>query len=299
MCSGILIPSVIPTERRLLGRPHNPAFTPSHHNIPSPTGMIEDLAVVEERYQLALWLGIPPDSVPTNKVSYSFPWNVWVPAVLEEDRTEAVSIRFAGQGQFFICFKDQDPHNITALPEESGFLDGRLRESVCPLCFFDRPGVLLLDGEHLALIKDYDYRKVGYNVLTTEGATKLVDPYDMEHMVCKIGTKLLIRSHAVHHGTMVDLCNPEAPHTQPLVCTLRIPDDATLEGLVPIFIAEFKQHQRQQEMESMEDEDETLALEGSHRRLLPLHVPIQDVVGLMPDPLPSGFAFFDGVVGSS
>ena len=47
--------------------------------------MIEDIAVVEERYQKARWLKVHPDRVPTNSVSYCFPYRVWVPCAHEDD----------------------------------------------------------------------------------------------------------------------------------------------------------------------------------------------------------------------
>ena len=90
---GIVTPSVMPTTRKTLGRPVKDCnYKPD--GIPSPTGMIEDLAVVAERYQLAKWLGVSPELIPTSKVSYTFPWNVWVPVVWMD---EPASVKYTGR----------------------------------------------------------------------------------------------------------------------------------------------------------------------------------------------------------
>ena len=75
MGCGILAPAVLPSERKVLGRPLHARAT-----VPSPTGMIEDIAAVAERYsspnlfvggahvasryQLAKWLDVAPNSIP-------------------------------------------------------------------------------------------------------------------------------------------------------------------------------------------------------------------------------------------
>ena len=60
----------------------------------SVLGMVEDIAVVEERYQMARFLGIPPDAVPTESVDYAFPLGVWVPAACESDASVRRLLRF-------------------------------------------------------------------------------------------------------------------------------------------------------------------------------------------------------------
>jgi len=153
---GIITPTVIPTNRKFIGRPVEDIARKDL--IPSPTGMIEDLAIVSERYQLAKFLNVSPDDIPTHKVSYTFPLNIWVPVEWEDD---IASIKYTGRlvlcssssfspspellvfrGVFLFCSKANPTliTNIAARPEESGFLDGRLKEDVRPLCFFDRPG---------------------------------------------------------------------------------------------------------------------------------------------------------------
>jgi len=97
---GILTPSVIATENKILGRPLKEWDQNCASEIPSPTGMIEDLAVVAERYQMAKWLGIPPDSIPHEKVSYTFPWNVWVPVEFA-DSDECASVKYAGRSVLY------------------------------------------------------------------------------------------------------------------------------------------------------------------------------------------------------
>ena len=44
------------------------------------------------------------------------------------------------RGNFLLCAKGVETMNISADSKEDGFLEGRLKEDVRPLCFFDRPG---------------------------------------------------------------------------------------------------------------------------------------------------------------
>ena len=146
MGCGVQTPLVIETERKILGRPslEVPPF-----DIPSPTGMIEDLAVVEGRYMLAKWLKVDPNSIPTDKVSYTFPFMVWVPCVHEGDYATTVSLRFEGRGKFMMYHKGSGRAVDIAWKKDqasAGFLDGRLNEELRPLCFFDRPGPLPFFG---------------------------------------------------------------------------------------------------------------------------------------------------------
>jgi hypothetical protein len=135
---GILTPLVIKTQRRCLGRPS----LVTSASLPSPTGMIEDLAAVEERYLLAQWLGVDPDLIPTNAVSYTLPFEVWVPVVLEDAYDIPGSLKYAGDGKFlFFCRGNQDEVDVSVGPNEAhAFMEGRIKEDVRPLCYFNRPG---------------------------------------------------------------------------------------------------------------------------------------------------------------
>ena len=290
---GILTPQVIETGRKVLGRPARASAS----TLPSPTGMIEDLAVVEERYQMAKWLGISPVDVPNDSVSYTFPWRVWVPCVFEEMPDECVSVRFNGHGQFLMCNRHDpgDPVDIAAKPGDHAYLDGRIKENLRPLCFFDRPGVLLFDPVHgPAVILHYNHRAVAYAVLNHAKEEVLVDPVLMEQRVYRIGQPFLIYAIAlsqpqgrmlVQNHTDADADSPPRhvshAHLPPdalLICTLRVPDDHTLDGLVPIHVSGFPNAAASAHLhghdpfESMEDD--------CHMRLPPIsfHVSIEQVV---------------------
>lgn len=268
--------------------------------VPSPTGMIEDIAVVEERYQLAKWLGIDADAVPTDSVSYTFPWRVWVPCALEDDYETCVSLRFEGNGVFrmydTISKREVD---ITAKGGEddnaeqtSTFLEGRITENLRPLCFFDRPGVLLFsDTFGPGVILHYNHKTARYLVRAAQPHEAEVDPLEMERLVCCVGRQILVKAHALgaqpfcfvqlvaedddEHPPRHVSC-AHLPDDAVLLCTLRVPDDETLEGLVPIMVRSFPNAASGDSMgmDSMED-DVTM-------RMPPLffHIPIDQVVAL-------------------
>jgi hypothetical protein len=313
MGCGILTPRIIETSRKVLGRPkrsHGGSGSSAQSSALSPTGMIEDIAVVEERYQLAKWLGVSPDAVPTEQVSYTFPWRVWVPCAIEDDMSVCVSVRFEGNGQFRMC-NAMDKREVDATPasaDQKGFLDGRLCERVRPLCFFDRPGVLLFGPFGPAVILRYDHLEVKYVVRTAGGAqTQHVDPLDMERMVYRIGQPFLVNaeglvSHrnggrapmlvhephvAAEEPTYVspgDKNGDGAQRIRLLLCTLRMPDDETLEGQVPVYVRSFPtlaSRQRNQ-MAAMSTMMDTLESIDDNRTMrlppVPLHVSIEHVV---------------------
>ena len=322
---GILTPSVMETRRKVLGRPSSSSVS----TLPSPTGMIEDLAVVEERYQLAKWLNVSPDAVPTDAVSYTFPWKVWVPCVLEQMLDECVSICFHGNGRFLMCTKDdQREVDISAKIGEHSYLEGRLCEHVRPLCFFDRPGVLLFSpllGP--AVILKYNHKKVAYVVLTATAAQNdeqeeeeemdmdLVDPLEMETFVFQIGQPFLIKATAMcpphnnsnrimlvqyneNHDAQPEDDFSSQSHTSSLykhvsqaylppdallLCTLRIPDDHTLDGLIPINVSGFKNQVGHVDGEMMMmdvDHDDESMEDDRNKRMppLPFHVTIDQVI---------------------
>ena len=297
MGRGILTPRVIETHRKVLGRPSGGGSAGGlNHTVPSPTGMIEDLAVVAERHQLAKWLDVAYDTVPTDTVSYTFPWRVWVPCVLEDDCDVSVSLRFEGNGIFRMYNPiDRREVDITARGEVQSYLEGRITENLRPLCFFDRPGVLLFSDEHPAVILRYHHKTARYLVRTSALTEQEVHPLEMEDMVCRIGQRILVKAQALQqhqprlfvqegeededdeNGPTRHISSAHMPPDALLLCTLRVPDDATLEGLVPIMVRSFPNaaYGDAMGMDSTED-DITM-------RLPPLffHVPIDQVVACL------------------
>jgi hypothetical protein len=173
-----------------------------------------------------------------------------------------VSVRFEGDGRFLMCNKtDGIEVDITAKPSISDsqstsyYLDGRITENVRPLCFFDRPGVLLALNQDLsqpAVILQYDFKKVAYSIRTISNEDQEVDPLDMERMVCKIGQSILIKPNAITNNSMGTNRNmvfvennkdyvplEDLSEDALLLCKLRVPDDDTLEGFIPLDLCVF------------------------------------------------------------
>jgi hypothetical protein len=203
-----------------------------------------------------------------------------------------VSVCFQGNGRFRI-YSDQQETDASPQPGTQGFLEGRFAEPIRPLCFFDRPGVLLFsDAFGPAVILRYDHREVGYVVRTAheEEEERLVDPVDMERLVAKIGQQILIRAddalladgmlfvqeegeRARHNTSRAHVHDQNAR----LLCTLRVPDDDTLDGLVPIYVRAFPNlasaHLDDMVLDSMEDDRSLRAPPFA------LHVTISQVLG--------------------
>jgi hypothetical protein len=272
MCAGFLSPQVICTERKLIGRPSATVHDLEGNN--SPTGLVEDLAVVEERYQLARWLKVDPLSIPTDAVSYTFPYKVWVPAVMEEAPDMAVSIMNNGNGEFLMCSKYGNHQEQDNTARSGGHLDGRLQEHVRPLCFFDRPGVLLFASEP-AVILSYRHQDAVYVVRCSSGKEEPIHPAEMERMVARVGQALLVRAAAIQ------------PNTAGLrKCTLRAPDDDTREGQVPVSVLlldddEEQQQQHPRDMDTMDDDAQRTTTRSGTKK--PFQVDIQDVVRILRD----------------
>lgn len=224
-----------------------------------------------------------------------------------------MSVRYDGGGRFRFYNKD-DRRETDAAPKsgEKGFLEGRFAEPIRPLCFFDRPGVLLFSDDFgPAVIIRYDHLEVAYAVRTAQpGADeeqqqhqRMVDPVDMVHLVARIGQRILVKAASLRQGHAFVREQQgeleEHEHTADVaddarvVVTLRVPDEDTLDGLVPIHVRAFPSREAlhadmDMEIESMED-DRAMRMPP-----LALHVPIEDVLGAL-DGAPAEPFLFDGV----
>jgi hypothetical protein len=157
-------------------------------------------------------------------------------------------------------------------------------------------GVLLFMPQPAVIIA-YKHKECAYSVLDSDQAAHLVEPLPMETLVCRVGSKLLIRGKALGKGlldldTSLGVRFHQLLDDDLLVCKFRVPDDETLEGLVPIHVLKsplLALGLNMQACESMEEDVESQ---------LPscfLNVPISDVVGALAD-APEGARLFRAIL---
>ena len=126
---------------------------------------------------------------------------------------------------------------------------------------------MLLFNPEPAVILSYDHRECAYSVLTAEDVTEYVDALPMERLVCRLGTQLAVKATALqsplirgsaHQYEVVPVADLSEDDT--VLCTLRVPDDETADGMVPVSAMGFHHHNMQRRLLCMDSMEENMDL---------------------------------------
>ena len=209
--------SVLPNALRLLKRPKNENGRTIGMNAPIvPTGMVEDMGAAAPRLMLAHSLGMKTDSfLPTECVHYSFPHGVWTPVCLEADVQLDAEEHMAAKGTFGAlktendgCFWLECPSSQgkafikdVSSAEDDGALSGRVSVPLRPLCFYNRPGMLVKivedvgeenPVESFAVLVRYVGGRGAYEALRADGGTLFLTPAVVDQCIVRPDAPLLV-----------------------------------------------------------------------------------------------------------